>query len=281
MDEVTIDPAEPTRIVDRRYRRSDITTQALAFQCAHVQEGLSLRAMIVSDDIGDRWVGSGDKALCRMLSKSAPAIASGDEHAAMRLRALQVLQSDLDGSRVTTTRIKVPRQSRYIYVTGVGVNQMRVGGVSTTAEGAKRILGYALDAGPDERGDYDAARAIQALVDGAFARLVSAAGVAGNVPSTFFGFSDDRAYRDTLNHVLAPAIDAIAKSGIVVDDIWRNYRWRSREIRLDESIFERRFSAPMRESRSNARLGELEVRFFHRHDAFDIPYCPRVNLRWR
>ena len=281
MKEVTIDPAEPTRIVDRRYRRSDVTTQALAFQCAHVQEGLSLRAMIVSDDIGDRWVGSGDRALCRMLSKSAPAIASGDEHAAMRLRALQVLQSDLDGSRVTTTRIKVPRQSRYIYVTGVGANQMRAGGVGTTAEGAKRILGYTLDRTIDERGDYDAARAIQALVDGAFARLVSAAGVTGEAPSSFLGFSDDRVYRDTLNHILAPAIDAIAKSGIVVDDIWRNYLWRSREARIDESIFERRFTASMRESRSNARLGELDVRFFHRHEVFDIPYCPRINLRWR
>lgn len=283
MEEVTIDPAEPTRIIDRRYRRSEITTQALAFQCAHVQEGLSLRAMIVSDDIGDRWVGSGDKALCRMLSKSAPAIGSGNEHAAMRLRALQVLQSDLDGSKVTTTKIKVPNQSRYIYVTGVGANQMRVGGVSTAAVGTKRILGYTQRPQQhlDERGDYDAGRALQHLVDGAFARLVCAAGVTGEVPTGFFGLSDDRVYRDTLNHILAPAIDAVAKSGIVVDDLWRNYRWRSRETRIDESVFERKFSASMREGRSNVRLGEFEVRFFHRHDAFDVPYCPRLTLKWR
>ena len=281
MDEVTIDPAEPTRIVDRRYRRSDITTQALAFQCAHVQEGLSLRAMIVSDDVGDRWVGSGDKALCRLLSKSAPAIASSDEHAAMRLRALQVLQSDLDGSRVTTTKIKVPHQSRYIYVTGVGVNQMRVGGVSTAAEGTKRILGYNARIQEQDGPDYDAGRALQNLVDGAFARLVCAAGVTGEVPAGFLGLSDDRVYRDTLNHILAPAIDAIAKSGIVVDDLWRNYRWRSRESRVDATIFERRFVSPMREGRSNVRLGDLEIRFFHRHDVFDIPYCPRLTLRWR
>jgi hypothetical protein len=281
MDEVTIDPAEPTRILDRRYRRSDITTQALAFQCAHVQEGLSLRAMIVSDDVGDRWVGSGDKALCRLLSKSAPAISSADEHAAMRLRALQVLQSDLDGSRVTTTKIKVPHQSRYIYVTGVGVNQMRVGGVSTAAEGTKRILGYTGRPQEEDGPDYDAARALQNLVDGAFARLVCADGVTGAVPVGIFGLSDDRVYRDTLNHILAPAIDAIAKSGIVVDDLWRNYRWRSREARVDANIFERRFVTPMREGRSNVRLGNLEVRFFHRHGVFDMPYCPRLTLNWR
>ena len=95
------------------------------------------------------------------------------------------------------------------------------------------------------------------------------------------GLFDDRVYRDTLAHVLAPAFDAIAQSGVIVEDMWRNYRLRTRETRIEEGLYERVFRPTLREARSGVRLGELEVRFFHRHDMFEIPYCPRLDLRWR
>ena len=52
---------------DMRYRRSERVTDALAFQCAHLQEQLGLEAVVVSDDAGTSWVGAGDLALCRVL----------------------------------------------------------------------------------------------------------------------------------------------------------------------------------------------------------------------
>ncbi|MCB9507625.1 MAG: hypothetical protein H6698_07860 [Myxococcales bacterium] len=280
MDALTLDPAEPTRIVDRRYRRSQLTTEALAFQCAHVQEGLELDALIVSDDTGDRWVGAGDKALCRLLSRSAPAISGGDDRGAMRMRALQVLRSDLSGTQLTACRIQVPRQDRFIYVTGVGTNRMRPSGVVSAATGTKRILGYERPVA-NATSDGDAQRTLQRVVDGAYARLVSAHGVRGDAPSAMFGFVDDRAYRDTLAHILAPAVDMLAQSGLIVDDLWRNYRLRTRETRVDVGVYERTFASPIRDGRTATCVGELDVKFTHRHDVFDIPYCPRVALRWR
>ena len=40
---------------DKRYRRSERVTDALAFQCAHLQEQLGLEAVVVSDDVGTSW----------------------------------------------------------------------------------------------------------------------------------------------------------------------------------------------------------------------------------
>lgn len=282
MDELTIDPNDATVISDRRNRRSAVTTEALAFQCAHIQEGLGLDAIVVADDMGDRWVGAGDRALCRYLSKNAPELANGEFDAALKLRALQTISEGLEAAHVTTARVKVPHMGgRFLYVTGVGHNRMRRQGVATTANGSKRILGYERPLITQKDQDVDAAATLQRMVDGAYSRLVAAAGVSGATPSSFMGLFDDRVYRDTLNHVLAPAYDALGKSGVGVDDIWRNYRMRSRELKIEAGLYERQFRATLRAITSNVRLGELEIRFFHRHDVWDIPYCPRVNIRWR
>ncbi len=278
MDELTLDPADATVVSDRRYRRSPNTSQALAFQCAHIQTGLSLDALIVSDDVGDRWVGAGDRALCRFLSRNAPELAAGESDAAMKLRALQTISEGLESGHVTTTRVKLPNQNRFLFVTGVGNNRMRTHGVSTAAHGSKRILGYIQPAVGE---DMDATETLQDLVDGAFSRLEGAAGVTGAEPTSFMGFFDDRVYRDTLTHVLSPAMDAIARAGLVADDIWRNYRLRSRETKIEWGLYERSFRSTLREHRTGVSLGELEIRFYHRHDLFEISRAPQVKIRWR
>lgn len=280
--ELTIDPHDVTVITDRRGRRSEVTTQAIAFQCAHIQEGLGLDALVVADDAGDRWVGAGDRALCRFLSKNAPELAAGEHDAAMKLRALQTISDGLGAAHVTTARVLVPHMNgRYLYVTGVGDNRLRRNGVATTANGSKRILGYEQPLPAATKSDLDADATLQQMVDGAYARLVSAAGVSGAAPQGFMGMFDDRVYRDALNHVLAPAFDALAQSGVIVDDVWRNYRLRTREVRIENGLYERTFTGSLRQAHAGVRLGELEVRFFHRHDRWEIPYCPRLTLRWR
>ena len=119
--------------------------------------------------------------MCRFLSKNGPELAAGERDAAMKLRALQTIRADLQGGHVTTTRVKIPNQDRHIFVTGVGFNRMRNTGVTSAAVGTKRILGY--DRAPQPSGDFDANKTLQRLVDGAFARLVSASGVSGAVSS--------------------------------------------------------------------------------------------------
>lgn len=278
MQELTLDPSDATVVADRRYRRSANTSEALAFQCAHIQSGLELDALIVSDDVGDRWVGAGDRALCRFLSRNAPALAAGESNAAMKLRALQTISEGLESGHVTTARVKLPERDKFLFITGVGNNVMRTHGVSTTAHGSKRILGYIQPAMGE---DADATETLQDLVDGAFSRLDGGAGTLGNDPSSFLGFFDDRVYRDTLSHILTPAMNAIARAGLVTDDLWRNYRLRSRESKIEWGLYERCFRVPVREQRSGVRLGELEVRFFHRHDIFEISRAPLVKIKWR
>ena len=129
---------------------------------------------------------------------------------------------------------------------------MRPTGVVTAATGTKRILGYERPIAGVEP-DADAQRALQRMVDGAYARLVSAEGVRGEAPGAFIGFVDDRAYQDALSHVLAPAFDALAQSGLVVDDLWRNYRLRTRETRIEDGLFERALTGSIRESRTTRR----------------------------
>lgn len=277
MDELTLDPSDATVVADRRYRRSTNVTQALAFQCGHIQHGLDLDALIVSDDVGDRWVGAGDHALCRFLSRNAPELAAGNEDAAMKLRALQTISEGLESGHVTTARVKLPNSGRYLFVTGVGSNCMRTHGVSTAAHGSKRILGYVQ---PGTSKDVNATETVQDLVNTAFARLEGGAAV-GADPASFMGFFDDRVYRDLLDHVLAPAVDAIVASGLVIEDMWRNYRLRTRERRVDWGLYERTFRPVIREARTGVRLGELEVRFFHRHDIYEISHAPQVQIRWK
>lgn len=281
MDEITIDPNAASIVADRRARRSGVTTEALAYQCAHVQEGLTLDAIIVADDSGDRWVGAGDRALCRFLARNAPSLAAGEKDTAMKLRALQTISEGLEAAHVTTARIKIPRENRYIFVTGVGANRMRTGGVAHTAGGTQRILGFRQPVANSPAEERDATHTLQTLVDGAYGRLIIDGGVTGPAPPSFMGFRDDRVYQNALGHILAPALETTARSGVIVDEMWQNYRFRSREVRHTDGLFERNFRLPMRESRSGVRIGELEVRFFHRHDAWDIPACPQLIVRWR
>ncbi len=278
-----VDPYAPTVVSDRRYRRSPVLTEALGYQCAHIQEGLSLEALVVSDDVGDRWVGSGDKSLCRLLSRSALDLSErGSVEAAYRLKTLQSLKSDLKSSDITTCRIKLPDSQRFVVVTGVGSNRLRTNGVVSASRGTKRILGLTKSReNRTSQDEFDAAQHLQELVDNSYARLVSTQGLYGQAPRQLLGLVDDGVYREAFKHILAPAMDAVTQSGVIVDDPWRSYRFRSRERRYTDGTFERTFRVALREARSGLRLGDLEIRFFHRHDEFEIPYCPRLSIRWR
>lgn len=276
-----IEYAGDTVVSERRYRRSETVTEALAFQCAHIREGLELNAIVVTDDLGDRWVGAGDRALCRMLSKAAPDLSRADSAGAnFRMKALQSLQSDLTTSQISTCAIRVPGRERFVYVTGIGDNRLRTAGIMGAASGTRRILGFA-PPGSSAVQASDADTVLQSIVDRSFEQVMDSGLVIGPCPKRSFGRADDTVYRGTLRHILAPAWEALSRSGVSARDPWRTPRWSQRETRVADDIFCRRLVAPLREARTGIRLGELAIAFEHRHEFFDLPTAPRITVRWR
>ncbi len=276
-----IEYAGDTVVSERRYRRSETVTEALAFQCAHIRDGLELSALVVTDDIGDRWVGAGDQALCRMLSKAAPDLSRADTAgAAFRMKALQSLQSDLTTSQISTCAIRVPGRDRYVYVTGIGDNRLRTSGVMGAATGTRRILGFT-PSGTTATASTDADVVLQSIVERSFDHVMQSGLVIGPTPQRGLSGVDDTVYRGTLRHILAPAWEALARSGVAARDPWRTPRWKQRERRVSRDIFVRRLVSPLRESRTGIKLGELSITFEHRHEFFDLPSCPQVSVRWR
>jgi hypothetical protein len=285
----------PTRSRDRRYRRSDEVTRALAFQCAHIQEGLQMQAVVVTDDRGESWVGSGDRSLCRLLSRSMPSFASQDAAAVqLRIEALTAARADFDVDRLSTYRIRVPDRERYVYVSGLGGTVLRDQGMTTAATGVKRILGYVPSqqapplvpttspkaATPALPQADDPVVLLQRLASDRYSEMAATGALQGALGAGWFG-STDEGYREVLARLLQPVLDAILTSGLVVEDPWSGYRWRSRETTERDGTRVRNLSAALREPRSGARVGTLGVGFVHRHDRFDVPRAPAISLRWR
>lgn len=276
MDTTVITDSTVTSVTNRRYRRSEKVADALAFQCAHVQEGLALEAMVVTDDTGDRWVGSGDKRLCRLLSRSANQLVHPTIDAELRVKALRSLRSDLGPGDITTFAIRVPERERFVFVTGVGKSVMRDHGVVGAAGGVKRILGYVTPSAVAE----DPQRVLQRLVTERFHGLQRDDELVGPAPSGLFGLVDDRIYADVLERIMEPALDTIVRSGLVCDPLWARYRWNTREVGQRDGTWVRLFAPSLREPRTGARVGLLEIEFHHRHDRFDVPFAPTLRLRW-
>lgn len=271
-----------TQVMDRRYRRSPKRLEALAYQCAHVRDGLTLDAVVVADDVGDRWVGAGDRALCRMLAKSAQQLADSESAGAeYRMKALQSLRGDLTDAQLTTCTIKVPGRNRRVYVAGIGENVLRSTGVMTTAHGTKRILGFQQTLPLQSPTREDADVLLQSICDRSYDRLLAAGSLVGPPPRRSFGRVDDGIYRGVVRHILAPVFDAVARSGVVAADPWRSLTFRSREAKHVDGEFVRTLVSPLREARTGMRLGEMHIAVHHRHDYFDLPRAPQVTVRWR
>lgn len=281
MEATLITDLTRTIVADRRYRRSDKVTDALAFQCAHVTDQYGLEAVVVGDETGDRWVGSGDRSLCRLLSRSAAEIARGPSvKLEYRLAALQSLRSDLDPSRVATFRIDIPGSARQVYVTGVGAGRLRDVGVVNAADGTKRILGVTPGRVPRPAvAAENPDRALQDLVHARWFQLGGGAAMGVGPRRSLLGY-DDLAYTELLGTLLEPVHAELTGAGLVADSLWAGYRWRSSEAPAGDGVYVRALRAPVREARSGVQVGALIVDMAHRHDSLSLPLPPQVGLRW-
>jgi len=236
---------------------------------------------VVTDETGDRWVGAGDKSICRMLTKSAAALVLGDyEERAFRLRALRTLHGNIDPIDVATYAINVPGLPSNLFVTGVGKSNLLLNGVEITGAGSERIIGVRTTR-PVVNSNDPPDIVLNSALQMAFHELHSSSKLAGDDPKGWFGIADDRVYMHVLDFVVKPVIQILEHSGVVVDDLWANFRWKSRETRQPDGSYVRTFELPVREPRTRVQLGNLDVHFAHRHDRFEVPLCPRVVLRWR
>jgi hypothetical protein len=282
MEATVITDLTRTIVADRRYRRSERVTDSLAYQCAHVQSQFGMEAVVVSDNSGDRWVGSGDKSLCRLLGRSAPEIARGPSSKLdYRLAALQTLRSDLNPGNVATFRIDLPATGSHVFVTGVGVGRMRDVGVVNVADGTKRILGVTpgrVREAPPVVTDPEIV--LNELVSRVWHQMRDRGQLVGADPVRRLGAFDDRVYADALEQVLEPVMVELGQSGLVADSLWAAWRWRSSEAPLGDGIFVRTLRAPVREVRTGLQVGALHVDLPHRHDVFAFTHPPHVRLRW-
>lgn len=269
---------------DRRYRRAGDVPKSLAFQCAHVQESLGLDVIVLSDETGESWVGSGDKGLCRLLARSASAIGGDDlQEREFRLSALRSLRSDLGHAQLTTFRIDVPNSSRSLYVTGVGRSKMRDHGVIAVSDGSRRILGLPRRrrGGDHAVGVQSTEELLQALIRDAWSQqMVLRDEARPDAPRRLFGMTDDRAYVEVLDQMLHPVAQTLQQSGVLLSDAWENWRLRSRERHVDGDVYRRDFRISLTEARSGALLGTLGVGLVHAHRVWDLPSAPLLTLRW-
>lgn len=272
--------------LDRRNRRTDHVPRALAFQCATVQSALNLESVVISDDVGD-FVGAGDKALCRLLSRSAPVLSAGDPAAAAyQFKALQAIREDLQPGHLTTYTIRVPQRDRLLFVVGVGTDARRSDGVVRAAGGSKRILGYTPATRKQSAYSFaaDPQITLQRAVIASYQnyRVAELRGMEHAPSRHVLGlFVDDSVYADALRGLMKPVYEILNRSGLQADDIWTRYRFRSREVADTLGNYRRIFTVPLREPTTGVRLGTMQVGFIHRHDVYDIPCCPVIQVTWR
>lgn len=267
---------------DNRYRRSERVKDALAFQCAHLQEQIGLEAMVVSDDNGGAWVGSGDLALCRVLSRSAQSLARPDhQDRELQLKTLRSLRSDLNTSQVATMSIPVPGSRRHIYVAGVGRSRLLENSVHATAAGAQRILGFQRPEPVSNNIGTDTNEVLDRLVRQAWnTQLTSGRTESEARVRNWMGMVDDSVYEPILADILAQALAALEHRSVVATSLWRHYRLRTNEVELTDGLYLRTLHCDLLHAQHRVRLGRLEVDLYHRHDRTVLPVCPRLRLNW-
>ncbi|TVR03379.1 MAG: hypothetical protein EA398_05205 [Deltaproteobacteria bacterium] len=279
MQHIDIEPPRPS---ERRYRRSEDITQALAFQCAHVQQQLGLQALVVADDVGDRWVGAGDRTLCRILSRGANDLAVGSTaNAAYRFKVLQSMKEDLEPGHLTTFTLRVPNRQRLLHVAGVGAHNARADGVVTTAGGARRILGFVPQRPSREVDATDGEGLLRKVFLDAWYSLQRSGGLTGEAPRRGLGRTTDHVYRNVLDTCMQPVTDILHRSGLLADEPWGAWRSGRDEIQLGGDHFVRAVRYELKEIRTGTRIGTLILEFEHRHLRWDMPAAPRLFLRWR
>ena len=274
----TTNPAD----VDRRNRRSDHIPRALAFQCAHVRDSLNLSSLVVADDAGGDWVGAGDKVLCRLLAKSAPELAIGtSESAGYRFKVMKSIMSDLTPDQLTTYSIRVPDRDRYLFVAAIGKNTKRTDGVIHTVGGVRRILNYdpAQGAALSLSFAADPEATLQRVLLNSYREWEKETHAEPRLRSVF-GWIDDSVYKPALDALMKPVTDVLQLCGLSLDSLWRGFRWTSVEVADDNGNYTRQLSATMREARAKVPVGTLYLDLFHRHDVYEIPFCPVVRIRW-
>lgn len=277
-----IPPVDADKGIERRVRRSSEPAEALAFQCAHVQSELDLEALVVADDTGDRWVGAGDKALCRILSNSVSDFAFGtNDQIGARIDAIQIRMPELEASDVTTYTMRIPGSGRFLHVAGVGSVSDRAGGVRRAAAGSRRILGLDPRARRPDVDPLDAIAVLRAALVERWMAMRFSGSLEGQAPRGRWGLTDDGQYGLVLDVILEPVLEILHSSGVRAELPWGGWRWGGKEFALTDGWYLRTLKLTLREQRSGARLGWLEVAFLHRHDRWEIGEPPHIELSWR
>ncbi len=277
-------PSTAKPAADRRVVRdeSSIVT-ALALQCQHVQRLHHLDAVVVTDDIASTWVGSGDRALCRLLSAATPELVTGtNAQGDYRLKTLQALKSDLRPGDLTTYTIKVPHLQRYVYIAGIGASSNRSHGIIRTADGTRRIMRFNPPSAQQLHHDFtvDPNGTLARLTHVGFNRYLYSPLVSGVAPTRRLGWYDDATYKVALEAILEPAISTLIRAGFKVSNLWRHTWLTGREWENSDGSHTRELFATLREARSGMKLGRLRVSFSHRHDAFAFVACPEIEILW-
>lgn len=273
---------EAPRTTERRYRRSEDVTQALAFQCAHVQQHLDLQALVVADDVGDRWVGAGDRTLCRLLSRSANDLAVGSlANASYRFKVLHSVSPELTPGHLTTFTLKVPGRKSLLHVAGVGASVARADGVVTTADGTRRILGFTPARASREVDSTDGEGLLRRAMHDVWYGLRRGGALTGEAPRRSLTRARDSVYRDVLLECLEPVFGMLQRSGLVAVEPWGAWRGTTTEVQLGDDRFVRAIRYGLRDLRAGVHVGTLIVEFEHRHQVWEMPEPPQVYLRWR
>lgn len=119
--------------IDRRTKRSNVTTEALRLQLAACRSGSSLRGMVVSDQDGVVLASSGDEYACAEIAARLPLIGS-------RVAEFDgVLLSAQAGVPVKMSRISIDESDLYVCAIGGEAND-RATGLSRSLGGTSRIL---------------------------------------------------------------------------------------------------------------------------------------------
>lgn len=106
-------------------------------------------------------------------------------------------------------------------------------------------------------------------------------GLQGDAPRKRLTRTDDGPYETVLDALLEPVVEILLRSGVTASLPWGGWRWGGRESALPEGWYLRALRLPLRETRSRARLGELEVGVLHRHDRWELAEPPHLELHWR
>ncbi|MBN1947840.1 MAG: hypothetical protein JW797_19395 [Bradymonadales bacterium] len=270
---------------NRRHKRSGEPGAAVRYQLERVYDFVSSEAIILCDSRGQKLKGVGDRQLCTLLSRSVPAIYSGNtDRLSYQLKVMDIVRPDISCAQISLLPLPIPHPEKKLFVASVSDSEFNQAGVLHATGGIRRILGVPASKNirtsrrisSADRLAFDLSRAMNLGYHDFFE---SALAQELKIPRRFFGPSR-KDYHKALDIMLDRIDQRLEREGLACDRPDLRERLFNRGFISYEGYRNFLYQLPIRVVASRRRVATLHVQMAVYDKHFEIPVPPRTTLEF-